>query len=92
MEKEKEMEKIIKNLEKLLTKDFDYINAGRIVVASESRNINIDIINEICNRLNIQTNHIRKNDLKKIIVEIKIALDYLLDYLEPEIPKLKKLD
>ena len=89
MEKEKEMEKIIKNLEK---KDFDYINAGRIVVASESRNINIDIINEICNRLNIQTNHIRKNDLKKIIVEIKIALDYLLDYLEPEIPKLKKLD
>lgn len=92
MEKEKEMEKIIKNLEKLMAKDFDFINAGRIVVATESRNINIDIINEICNRLNIQTNHIRKNDLKKIIVEIKIALDYLLDYLEPEIPKLKKLD
>ena len=92
MEKEKEMEKIMKNLEKLMAKDFDFINAGRIVIASESRNINIDIINEICNRLNIQTNHIRKNDLKKIIVEIKIALDYLLDYLEPEIPKLKKLD
>lgn len=80
MEKEKEMEKIIKNLEKLLTKDFDFINAGRIVVATESRNINIDIINEICNRLKVETNHITKNDLKKIIEEIKIALDYLLDY------------
>lgn len=92
MKKEKEMEKIIKNLEKLLTKDFDFINAGRIVVATESRNINIDIINEICNRLKVETNHITKNDLKKIIEEIKIALDYLLDYLEPEIPKVKKLD
>ena len=92
MEKEKEMEKIIKNLEKLLTKDFDFINAGRIVVATESRNINIDIINEICNRLKVETNHITKNDLKKIIEEIKITLDYLLDYLEPEIPKVKRLD
>lgn len=91
MEKEKEMEKIIKNLEKLMAKDFDFINAGRIVVATESRNINIDIINEICNRLKVETNHIRKNELKKIIEEIKIALDYLLDYLEPEIPKLKRL-
>jgi hypothetical protein len=91
MKKEKEMEKIIKNLEKLLTKDFDFINAGRIVVATESRNINIDIINEICNRLKVETNHITKNDLKKIIEEIKIALDYLLDYLEPEIPKVKRI-
>lgn len=92
MEKEKEMEKIMKNLEKLLTKDFNFINSGRIVVATESRNINIDIINEICNRLKVETNHITKNDLKKIIEEIKIALDYLLDYLEPEIPKVKRLD
>ena len=89
---ENQLEKIIKNLEKLLTKDFDFINAGRIVVATESRNINIDIINEICNRLKVETNHITKNDLKKIIEEIKIALDYLLDYLEPEIPKVKRLD
>lgn len=37
MEKEKEMEKIIKNLEKLQNRDFEFINAGRIVVASESR-------------------------------------------------------
>lgn len=90
MEKEKEMEKIIKNLEKLLTKDFDFINSGRIVVASESRNIDIDIVNSICNKLKVETNHIRKNELKKIIEEIKIELDYLLDYLEPEIPKLKR--
>ena len=87
---EKEMEKIIKNLEKLQNRDFEFINAGRIVVASESRNIDIDIINEVCNRLKIETNHITKNDLKKIIEEIKIELDYLLDYLEPEIPKLKR--
>lgn len=91
MEKEKEMEKIIKNLEKLLTKDFDFINSGRIVVASESRNIDIDIVNSICNKLKVETNHIRKNELKKIIEEIKIELDYLLDYLEPEIPKLKRV-
>lgn len=94
MEKEKEMEKIIKNLEKLMAKDFDFINAGRIVVATESRNINIDIVNEICNKLKVETNNIRKNELKKIIEEIKIELDFLLDYLEPEIeiPKLKRLD
>lgn len=91
MEKEKEMEKIIKNLEKLMAKDFDFINAGRIVVATESRNINIDIVNEICNKLKVETNNIRKNELKKIIEEIKIELDFLLDDLEPEIPKLKRL-
>lgn len=91
MEKEKEMEKIMKNLEKLQNREFEFINAGRIVVATESRNINIDIVNEICNRLKIETNHITKNDLKKIIEEIKIDLDFLLDDLEPEIPKLKRL-
>lgn len=83
---ENELEKIIKNLEKLLNKDFDFINAGRIVVASESREININIIDEICNQLNIQTNHINKDELKKIIKEI----DLKLDYLEPEIPKVKR--
>jgi hypothetical protein len=83
---ENELEKIIKNLEKLLNKDFDFINAGRIVVASESREVNINIIDEICNQLNIQTNHINKDELKKIIKEI----DLKLDYLEPEIPKVKR--
>lgn len=85
---ENELEKIIKNLEKLLTKDFDFINSGRIVIVAENRNLNINIVNEICNRLNIQTNHITKNELKKIIKQI----DFELDYLEPEIPKVKKKD
>lgn len=83
---ENELEKIIKNLEKLMTKDFEFINAGRIVIASESREVNIDLIEEICNRLKIETNHITKNELKKIIERI----DFELDYLEPEIPKVKR--
>lgn len=91
MEKEKEMEKIIKNLEKLQNRDFDFINAGRIVVATESREVNINMVNEICNRLNIQTNHITKDQLKKIIERIELELDYLAPE-EIEIPKLKRLD
>lgn len=87
MEKEKEMEKIIKNLEKLLTKDFDFINSGRIVIVAENRNLNINLVNSICERLNIQTNHITKAQLKKIIEQI----DFELDYLEPEIPKVKRI-
>ena len=86
---ENELEKIIKNLKKLLTKDFEFINAGRILVVADNKNLTADIVNSICNRLNIQTNHISKDELKKIIKQI----DYELDYLEPEIPKLKrKLD
>lgn len=84
---ENELEKIMKNLEKLLKKDFDFINAGRIVVASESREVNINMVNSICNRLKIETNHIRKDQLKKIIEELEIKLDYL----EPEIPKVKRI-
>ena len=83
---ENELEKIIKNLEKLLTKDFEFINAGRIVIVAENRNLNINLVNSICERLNIQTNHINKNELKKIIKQIDLELDYL----EPEIPKLKR--
>ena len=82
------IEKIFKNLEKLQTKDFDFINAGRIVLVADSKKVNIDMVNKICNRLNIQTNHITKNELKKIIKQI----DFELDYLEPEIPKVKRLD
>ena len=83
---ENELEKIIKNLEKLLTKDFNFINSGRIVIVAENRNLNINLVNSICERLNIQTNHINKNELKKIIKQIDLELDYL----EPEIPKLKR--
>lgn len=83
---ENELEKIIKNLEKLLTKDFDFINSGRIVVVADSRKVNENMVNSICNELSIQTNHIKKDELKKIIVRIELELDYLA----PEIPKLKR--
>ena len=85
------MEKIIKNLKKLLDKDFDFINAGRIVIVADSRKVNVDMVNSICDKLNIQTNHIRKDQLKKIIAEIELELYYLEADLEPEIPKLKRV-
>ena len=85
---ENELEKIIKNLEKLLNKDFEFINAGRIVVASESREVNINMVNLICNELSIQTNHITKDQLKKIIEQIDLRLDYLAP--EIEVPKVKR--
>lgn len=77
------IEKIFKNLEKLLTKDFDFINAGRIVLVADGKKVNIDMVNKICNRLNIQTNHITKDELEMIIAELELELDY-------EIPKLKR--
>jgi len=77
------IEKIFKNLEKLLTKDFDFINAGRIVLVADSKKVNIDMVNKICNRLNIQTNHITKDELEKIIAELELQLDY-------EVPKVKR--
>ena len=86
MEEMEEFEKIMKNLEKLMNRDFDFINAGRIVVATESRKVNENMVNSICNELSIQTNHITKDQLKKIIEQI----DLRLDYLEPEVPKVKR--
>lgn len=77
------IEKIFKNLEKLLTKDFDFINAGRITVVADSKKINTDLVESICNRLNIKTNHIKKDELEKIIAELELELDY-------EVPKLKR--
>lgn len=85
---ENELEKIIKNLEKLLNKDFGFITVGRILVVADNKNITADIVNSICDRLKIKTNHINKEELKKIIKQIDLELDYL----EPEIPKLKRLD
>lgn len=84
-----EIEKIMKNLEKLMAKDFDFINAGRVVVATESREVNINMVNSICDRLKIKTNHINKDELKKIIERIELELDYLAP--EIEVPKLKRL-
>ena len=82
-----EFEKIMKNLEKLTAKDFDFINAGRIVVVADSRKVNTNMVTSICHKLGIQTNHITKDQLKKIIAEIELELDYLV----PEIPKLKRV-
>ena len=84
---ENELEKIIKNLEKLLNRDFGFITVGRILAVADNKNITEDIVNSICNRLNIQTNHINKDELKKIIKQIDLELDYL----EPEVPKLKRI-
>ena len=42
-----EFQKIMKNLEKLMNRDFDFINAGRIVVATESRKVNENMVNSI---------------------------------------------
>lgn len=81
-----EMEKIMKNLKKLMAKDFDFINAGRIVLVADSRKVNTNMVTSICNELSIQTNHITKDELKKIIARIELELDYLV----PEIPKLKR--
>lgn len=83
MEEMEEIEKIMKNLEKLMAKDFDFINVGRIVIVSDSRKVNINMVNSICNRLEIETNHIKKDELEKIIAEIELELDY-------EVPKLKR--
>lgn len=78
------IEKIFKNLEKLLTKDFEFINAGRIVIGADSKKVNIDMVNSICNRLKIETNHITRDELEQIIAELELELDY-------EVPKLKRL-
>ena len=82
-EEMEEIEKIFKNLEKLLTKDFDFINAGRIIIVADSKKVNINMVNSICNRLNIKTNHIKKDELEKIIAELELQLDY-------EVPKVKR--
>ena len=63
--------KILRNLEKLLNRDFEYINAGRILVVADNKNITGDLINSICFKLDIDPNKIYKADLIKIIDYIK---------------------
>ena len=36
--------KILRNLEKLLNRDFEYINAGRILVVADNQKITSDLI------------------------------------------------
>jgi hypothetical protein len=63
--------KILRNLEKLLNRDFEYINAGRILVVADNKNITGDLINSMCFKLDIDPNKIYKADLIKIIDYIK---------------------
>ncbi|EJU06725.1 hypothetical protein [Fusobacterium hwasookii] len=63
--------KILRNLEKLLNRDFEYINEGRILVVANNKNITADLINSMCFKLDIDPNKIYKPDLIKIIDYIK---------------------
>lgn len=63
--------KILRNLEKLLNRDFEFINAGRILVVADNQKITSDLINSMCFKLDIDPNKIYKADLIKIIDNIK---------------------
>ena len=63
--------KILRNLEKLLNRDFEYINAGRILIVADNKNITGDLINSLCFKLDIDPNRIYKADLIKFIDSIK---------------------
>ena len=63
--------KILRNLEKLLNRDFEFINVGRILVVADNQKITSDLINSMCFKLDIDPNKIYKADLIKIIDYIK---------------------
>jgi hypothetical protein len=63
--------KILRNLEKLALRDFEFINAGRILVVADNQKITSDLINSMCFKLDIDPNKIYKADLIKIIDNIK---------------------
>ena len=66
-----EKAKVLRNLEKLLNRDFGFITVGRILIVADNKNITEDLLNSICFRLNIEPNRIHKTDLIKIIDCIK---------------------
>lgn len=66
-----EKAKVLRNLEKLVNRDFGFINVGRILIVADNKNITEDLLNFICFRLNIEPNRIHKTDLIKIIDCIK---------------------
>ena len=63
--------KILRSLERLLNRDFEFINAGRILVVANNKNITADLINSLCFKLDIDPNRIYKADLIKFIDSIK---------------------
>lgn len=63
--------KILRSLEKLALRDFEFINVGRILVVANSKSITEDLINSICLKSNIEPNRIHKKDLVQIIDYIK---------------------
>lgn len=63
--------KILRNLEKLALRDFEFINDGRIAVVADSKKISTDLVKSICLELNINPLQIKKNDLIKIIDHFK---------------------
>ena len=63
--------KILRNLEKLLNRDFDFINAGRITIVADTKEITTDLVKKICLKLNINPLQIRKADLIKFIEYFK---------------------
>lgn len=66
-----EKAKVLRNLEKLVNRDFGFINVGRILIVADNKKITEDLLNSICFRLNIEPNRIHKADLIKIIDSIK---------------------
>ena len=48
-----EKAKILRNLEKLALRDFEFINDGRIAVVADSKKISTDLVKSICLELNI---------------------------------------
>lgn len=66
-----EKEKILRNLEKLALRDFEFINDGRIAVVADIKKISTDLVKSICLELNINPLQIKKNDLVKIIDHFK---------------------
>lgn len=66
-----EKAKILRNLEKLVNRDFGFINAGRIAVVADNKKINTDLIESICLKLKINPLQIKKVDLIRIIDHFK---------------------
>ena len=55
--------KVLRNLEKLALRDFEFINAGRIAVVANTKEITTDLVKKICSELNINPLQISKADL-----------------------------